>query len=512
VTRDTGAAPSPARLNGAPAASRLVGRYRLVSEQGAGLFGAVWLAEDTTNGQPVAVRLLPRELTDASNVAETIRRRARAVIETSRAHPGLVRVLEYGTTEDGRLFAAMERAEGRRLNETLAGRSRPDVPAALRLAVEMGGPLETLHNMGLLHGAVRPRNFSVADGRVTLMDVETIALRDAPALQHLVAAQSPAEYLAPEQIEGRPVTEKTDVYAFAVTLYEMVSGRPPFEAPTREAVLDKHLNATPPLLRRSRRTVPIAIEATLMEALEKRPEQRPFMPKVLNHVATEAGTGALRRWKRIAAVTAGVFVAVAIAVAAPMAWSVLAPRWSEPPAMSSPPVQVAPAAPAADPTPASPVPVPAPVENAATPPPADPVPPVSAPPAVAAPPAAAVPPVVAVPAPPAAVPPPPSAVPPPAAAVPPPAAALPPPAVAPPPPVVAPPPRAVAPPPPVPRAAAPPAVAPAPAPRAERRERPRPATVPSPAPAAPVRTAPSSASEEPDASAVIDWLLNRRND
>src|SRR5688572_9870274 len=292
----------------------MIGRYRLVSEQGTGLFGTVWLAEDTSTSQEVAIRLLPRALTDMGNVAETIRRRARTVVETSRAHPGLVRVIEYGTTDEGVLYAVMDRVEGRRLDEVLARRARPDVPAALRLAIEMGAPVETLHNMGLLHGGLRPRNFSVADGRITLMDVETIALRDAPALQAFVAAQSPAEYLAPEQIQGGPITEKTDVYAFAVTLYEMVSGRPPFEGGARESVADKHLKASPPLLRRSRRTVPVSVEATLMEALEKSPEQRPFMPKVLNHVANEAGTGAGRRWKRAAAIAAATVVAGVLTV------------------------------------------------------------------------------------------------------------------------------------------------------------------------------------------------------
>ena len=156
-------------------ASNLVGSYRLVSEQGTGLFGTVWLAEDAVSGRPVAIRLLPRELTETANVAELVRRRARAVVDASRAHPALVRVLEYGTTDDGQLFAVMERAEGRRLSDTPAERRRPDVPAALRLAVEMGGPIETLHTMGLVHGAVRPGNFAVAAGGVTLMDVETIA-------------------------------------------------------------------------------------------------------------------------------------------------------------------------------------------------------------------------------------------------------------------------------------------------------------------------------------------------
>lgn len=369
-------------------ASSLVGRYRLVSEQGTGLFGVVWLAEEAVGGRPVALRLLPRELTELANVAETIRRRAKAVIEASRGHPGLVRVLEYGTSEDGQLFAVMERAEGRPLSETPEECQRPAGSAALRLAVEMGGPVETLHTVGLVHGAIRPGNFLVADGRVTLMDVETVALRDAPALQHLVAARSPAAYLAPEQIQGRPVTEKTDVYAFGATLYELLSGAPPFAAPARERVLDMHLNATPPLMHRRRRAAPVSVEAILLEALDKRPEQRPFMARVLNHIATEAGTGS-PRWRR-AAVLAAVLVG-AVAIAAPIASSVLITRAPAPAPMpgpaSAPPApapvdavsQAGPAETAVLEAPAAaPSPIAAPVEPSVEPPTIGPPPPPAA--------------------------------------------------------------------------------------------------------------------------------------
>src|SRR5688572_20139631 len=424
----------------------MIGRYRLVSEQGTGLFGTVWLAEDTSTSQEVAIRLLPRALTDMGNVAETIRRRARTVVETSRAHPGLVRVIEYGTTDEGVLYAVMDRVEGRRLDEVLARRARPDVPAALRLAIEMGAPVETLHNMGLLHGGLRPRNFSVADGRITLMDVETIALRDAPALQALVAAQSPAEYLAPEQIQGGPITEKTDVYAFAVTLYEMVSGRPPFEGGARESVADKHLKASPPLLRRSRRTVPVSVEATLMEALEKAPEQRPFMPKVLNHIANEAGTGTARRWKRVAAIAAGIVVAGVLTV--PVVMTLTAPPPTRPDVTTQPEIPARPEV--AVPPVAAPAPEPATAGSAPAPPPevARPALPPAEPPPI-----------------------------PPARATPPPVVASPPPAgIAPaPPPTVAP----------APPEAAPPKVAPKPAPRVVA-----PVTPPAPTPAPPVTPPP----------------------
>ena len=230
---------------------RVQGRYRIVSELGSGAFGTVWLAEDGVTAQRVAIRFLPRGLAVVPSVARAVQSRARSLIAGSTAHPGLVRVLEVGEVEPGQLFAVMELVEGRRLSAMLSGTKPLDAGSARRLVLDLGGSLESLHNMGLVHGALRPRNVMVlADGRVKLMDVELAGLRDALALDSVLASGPPAEYLAPEQIRGAPTTEKTDIYAFAVILYEMFYGRPPFEAATREAVLAKHLTEPPTMLRR----------------------------------------------------------------------------------------------------------------------------------------------------------------------------------------------------------------------------------------------------------------------
>jgi serine/threonine-protein kinase len=358
-----------ARANGlSGAAPGQIGQYRVIAEKCAGAFGTVYHAEDSRTGQPVAIRVLPREVTDTATVAETIRRRSRTVIEASQAHPSLTGVLEYGSTEDGHVFAVMERVEGRRLSDVLAEPHRIEVAAAVQRAIEFGGPIETLHNLGLVHAGVRPSNFVLApDDSVKLLDVELAALRDVPALQHLIAERSPAAYLAPEQIAGQLVSEKTDVYAFGVLLYEMLSGVPPFEAESREEVFAKHSQGTPPLLSDRRRGIPIAVEATLAEVLDKIPERRPFMQEVLNQIATDGSAGP-RPWKRLAAPAAGLVAAVSIGLL--VAWSLLTPRLSAqvegpPPAAVNPP----PAAPSAQIETSRPAPAPA----LELPPPAAPV-------------------------------------------------------------------------------------------------------------------------------------------
>jgi len=228
-------------------------------------------------------------------------------------------------------------------------------------------------------------------------------VRDARALDGVINAEPPAEYLSPEQISRVPVTEKTDIYAFGVILYEMLCGVPPFRAATRAALLAKHQTETPVLLRRRRRAIPSGVEHIVMQALAKRPERRPLMPDLLDPLWAEAH-GPTTRWRRSAAIVAGAGVAASILVI--VGWSLFATRVSAPRAVEQPVLPaltqpaLPPAAPPAPPAIAKPAP-PAPAEITSPAPPAlaKPMPPPAAPPA---PPALAkpVPPPVAPPAPP----------------------------------------------------------------------------------------------------------------
>jgi len=317
------AVPSIESGDRAPIGLRVQGRYQIVRELGTGAFGSVCLAEDESTGHRVAIRLLPRWLAAPPHAAQAVLRRGRSIVAASTAHRGLVRVLEFGELENGRIFAAMEFVEGRRLSEMLSGRNPLDVPAAIRLALDLGGSVETLHNMGLVHGALRPCNVMVLeDGSVKLMDLEVAGLRDAQAPEDAPVAEPPAEYLSPEQIRRAPVTEKTDIYAFAVILYEMLCGVPPFQAETRDAVLAKHLTEPPPPVRR-RRAVPVAVESIVTQALGKQPELRPLMQDVLNRLWSDAH-GPTNRRMRTATIAGGVALSASIVVV--VAWSLFALR------------------------------------------------------------------------------------------------------------------------------------------------------------------------------------------
>ena len=332
------AVPSVEPDNRAPVGLRVKGRYRVISELGTGVFGTVCLAVDETDGHEIAIRFLPRELVDLSRPRPPKRRADQSpadqsIVDASTAHPSLVRVLEFGEAETGQAFAAMELVHGRRLSALLS-EGHLEVTTALRIAIDLGGAVEKLHNLGLVHGALRPSNVMIdSDGRVTLMDVELTAVRAAQAVNGIMIDEPPPEYLSPEQIRQVRVTETTDIYAFAVILYEMLCGVPPFQGETREAVLAKHLTATPIPMRQRRRTVPVSVEAVVALALSKVPEPRPPIQAILNRLWEEANRSKTR-WKRVHVIIAGCVLATLIA--AVVGWSLLTPRLSAPPPLARP--------------------------------------------------------------------------------------------------------------------------------------------------------------------------------
>jgi serine/threonine-protein kinase len=155
----------------------------------------------------------------------------------------------------------MELAEGQGLNEVLAENEPLEIRDALRLALDLGGAIETLHNLGIVHAGLRPCNVRILpQGRVKLMDLEIAGLRGAPELRDLVVEGSPADYLAPEQVRGAPLSDKTDVYAFGLTLYELLCGAPPFRSSSRDATLSAQLDEAPPRMRRRRRGIPKGVQ------------------------------------------------------------------------------------------------------------------------------------------------------------------------------------------------------------------------------------------------------------
>src|SRR5256886_5802574 len=306
VTREaqTGPTSIPIAERGERFASglRVRGRYRVVSEIGAGAFGTVCVGEDESTGHRVAIRFLPRDFAATPQASQAVLRMGRSIMAASTSHPAMTRVLEFGELEAGRPFTVTEFVEGRRLSDMMSDRAAAplEIQAGLRIALELGGAVETLHNMGFIHGAISPRNVVVLeDGRVKLLDVELAGLRDAREVQELVTTDPPAEYLSPEQIQKGLITEKTDIYAFGVILHELLSGVPPFQGSTRDAIFAKPLKDTPVPIHVRRDGVPASVSRAVTLALYKQPEARPLMRDIFKLLRTGAHGPAPRKTRAV---------------------------------------------------------------------------------------------------------------------------------------------------------------------------------------------------------------------
>jgi predicted Ser/Thr protein kinase len=278
-----------------PPGQVIKGRYRVVRRLGAGRWGRVYLAEDVTTGKQMALKVFHRELAKDEEFVTQLLRQAKVAAALSENQPHIVTVYECDQAEDGSVFIVMEYLNGRSLQDMIRRQGPLDIPRALRLAGQIVEGLQAAHGMGLVHADLRPHDvFVLAEGEeeaIKLKGFEVAGLREAGLMDHLMRAgviPGTPEYRAPEQIEGGEVTSRTDIYAFGVLLYEMLTGVVPFTAPTPDGVLAMQLQETPAPLRLVRPEIPSVVGPKVQQALEKEPEKRQrFIGDVLNEYLYE---------------------------------------------------------------------------------------------------------------------------------------------------------------------------------------------------------------------------------
>ena len=188
----------------------------------------------------------------------------------------------------------MEYLEGRPLSEVIRSGGLLAVPRALRLGIQIAEGLSAAHSAGVIHRDVKPQNIMVAahGDSVKLMDFGIARLGDAgdARMTRTGTMMGTPAYMSPEQIEGREISDKTDIYAFGIVLYEMLAGTTPFTAPTPTAVLTKQLRDPAPPLRATRPDVPPLVEQVILQALEKEPKWRQdSMADVVRRLRAAAG-------------------------------------------------------------------------------------------------------------------------------------------------------------------------------------------------------------------------------
>src|SRR5437773_3145285 len=247
-----------------------LGGYRIVEELGTGATSVVYRAEHVRLGRQAALKLLTPAFGEA-DFRERFLRESR--LAASLDHPSIVPVYDAGD-EDGLLYIAMACIDGRDLKAVLADEGRLPLRRALRTVGQIGSALDAAHARGLVHRDVKPANVLVADDdRAYLSDFGVAKQLASNGTTRTGSFIGTIDYCAPEQIEGRDVDARTDVYALACVLYECLAGEPPFARPSEVAVLNAHLHAPPPKLTRAA-DVPPALESVVAKALSKSPLDR----------------------------------------------------------------------------------------------------------------------------------------------------------------------------------------------------------------------------------------------
>jgi serine/threonine-protein kinase len=268
ATSPTSSAGPPADLAGRV----LAGRYRLERRIASGGMAEVWEATDQVLTRRVAVKLLHGHL--ARDESFVKRFRAEAIASARLAHPSIVSV--YDTFADGGLEGiVMELVSGTTMRADLDQHGPMKLDAVLAIGTQVADALGAAHATGLVHRDVKPANILLsADGRVLVADFGIAKAAQGNDLTSDGAIVGTAKYLAPEQVEGAAIDGRTDLYALGVVLYEALTGTPPFVADTDTgtALARLHRDPTPP--RQVRSAIPPAVEAVVMRAMARRPEDR----------------------------------------------------------------------------------------------------------------------------------------------------------------------------------------------------------------------------------------------
>lgn len=255
-------------------------RYRVIDELGRGGMSIVYRAEHTLLLKDVAMKLLRPELSMLKNVVERFQREARSVCRLD--DPNIVRVTDFGRTKDGLLYLVMDLIDGRSLASLLDAEGRMTPDQAIPLVDQILSGLEHAHRFEIVHRDLKPENIMLVerdDQRlVKILDfgIAKLGNADQKSITQAGTVFGTPRYMSPEQAAGEPVDHRTDLYTVGVILYQLLTGRVPFEGDSTVQLLAKVLTQDPPPLQvqGARESTRQALEQVVFQALAKEPEDR----------------------------------------------------------------------------------------------------------------------------------------------------------------------------------------------------------------------------------------------
>lgn len=254
-------------------------RYQLARRIGVGGMAQVYVAQDRLLGRDVAVKILHEESAGDTTYVERFRREAKAVAQLN--HPNVVAVYDWGhtisDTSGGRsdYYMVMEYVPGPNLKEVVRARGPLPEDEALNIAAQIASALEVAHEHGLVHRDVKPHNVLIApNGRAKVADFGIAHDAGLTELTRTNIVPGTAHYLSPEQAQRAVLDGRSDIYSLGVVLYEMLTGRVPFEGRSLVDVALQHVHDKPAPPRKVRPELSRATEAIVLKALEKDPKKR----------------------------------------------------------------------------------------------------------------------------------------------------------------------------------------------------------------------------------------------
>ncbi|MBM4161786.1 MAG: tetratricopeptide repeat protein [Ignavibacteria bacterium] len=255
-----------------------VSHYKIVEKLGEGGMGVVYRAEDIKLKRTVALKFLPPELTRDLEAKDRFIQEAQAA--SALQHNNICTIHDIDETDDGpegagRLFIVMDCYEGEPLKSRIA-RGPLRIEDAVDIAVQVGSGLSKAYEKGIVHRDIKPANiFITTDGTVKILDFGLAKLAGGQTrLTKAGSTVGTAAYMSPEQAGGEEVDARTDIWSLGVVMYEMLTGRLPFESGYEQALIYSILNEQPRPMTSQRRNVPFDLERIVMRAMAKRPEDR----------------------------------------------------------------------------------------------------------------------------------------------------------------------------------------------------------------------------------------------
>lgn len=263
----------------------IAGKYRVEQMLGEGGMGKVYKATQVSLEKPVVLKVLRQALLSDERTVARFQREAKAASRLN--HPNSISVLDFGQTEEGALYIAMEYVQGKDLHHILSREWPLPESRVIRVMSQVLSALADAHSAGVIHRDLKPENIMVEQRRgepdfVKVLDFGIAKIvdgstDDGPALTRAGFVCGTPEYMSPEQARGAQLDQRSDLYAVGVILYQLTSGLLPFDSDSAVGFATKHLTETPnpPSKRRPEARISPALERLIMKSMSKSPDDRP---------------------------------------------------------------------------------------------------------------------------------------------------------------------------------------------------------------------------------------------